>query len=225
MRNVIVVSAAILMANSAVYAADAGLKNQKDKLSYTLGVQVGQDFKSRGVDMNTDAFVMAVKDMLDGKEPRLSRDEMQAAMDAFRVELNEKFKKKAVENKTKGEAYLKENKSKKGVTELPSGLQYRVIKTGTGKKPELNDKVSVHYRGTLITGKEFDSSIARGQPATFPVSGVIKGWQDVLQLMPVGSKWEVVIPAALAYGERGAGGDIGPNETLVFEIELLDIAQ
>jgi len=201
----------------------AGLKTDKERLSYTLGVQVAEQYKANGIDIDPGVFVGAVKDILGDKQPKMTRDEMIQAIQKLQQEQANHMKKVADENLKKGEKFLADNKKKDGVIVLPSGVQYSVEKKGDGKRPGLDNSVVAHYRGTLIDGSEFDSSYSRGRPATFPVSGVIKGWQEILQLMQVGAKWKVFIPASMGYGERGAGPNIGPNETLVFDIELIDI--
>jgi FKBP-type peptidyl-prolyl cis-trans isomerase len=201
--------------------------SQKDQIGYSLGVTIGKSMKQDGIEVNSDLFLQGLNDALAGAKLRLTDKEITAAMTALQNSVMEKqaeaAKKAAEENKKVGDAFLAENKTKPGVVTLPSGLQYKIIKAGTGPKPKATDKVECHYRGTLINGTEFDSSYKRGQPATFPVNGVIKGWTEALQLMPVGSKWELFIPADLAYGTRGAGPQIGPNTTLIFEVELLGI--
>ncbi len=208
-------------------AAPLTLKTSKEKFSYAIGMKMGENFKKQSVDVDPAILERGVKDALAGNKTLLTDEEAQSAiMDVqkeVRAKQEEKNKEAAAENKKQGDAFLAANKDKEGVKVLPSGLQYKILKEGTGPKPTAEDKVSVNYRGTLIDGKEFDSSYKRGQPATFPVSGVIRGWTEALQLMPVGAKWELFIPPDLAYGERGAGGDIGPNETLIFEVELLSI--
>ena len=208
---------------SSMALAESKLKTQADKLSYTLGVQVAEQYKSNGIEINTKIFSEAVEEVLKGKTPRLSRDEMIQSIQMLQKEQVNRMKSVGEGNLKKGQKFLASNKSKKGVIGLPSGVQYKIEKKGSGKRPTLDNSVIAHYRGTLIDGTEFDSSYTRGQPATFPVSGVIKGWQEVLQLMQIGAKWKVFIPPALAYGERGAGPSIGPNETLIFDIELIDI--
>ena len=220
-QSILVVLSLALVLPFGGYAAS--LKTDKDKISYTLGVQIGQDFKRRNFDIDVKVFAQAVTDMMAGKEPQLSRAEMMEALQRLQQKEMEKQQAAAKENLEKGNAFLAKNKKEKGIVALDSGVQYRILKEGKGKRPSLNNSVVAHYRGTLINGEEFDSSIARGQPATFPVSGVIKGWQEILQLMPIGSKWQVFIPSDQAYGERGAGANIGPNEALIFEIELIDI--
>ena len=205
-------------------AADAAtLDSDKAKFSYAVGVQIALSLRQDGPHFDVDALTQAIEDVLAGKQLKLTPEEMQQAFNTFQQKLQDERRQVAEENARKGKAFLAANKKKADVVSLPSGLQYQVIKAGKGEKPNLNDSVVVNYRGTLIDGKEFDSSYKRGEPATFTVNSVIQGWQEVLPLMPVGSHWKVFIPAELAYGERGAGGDIGPNETLVFDIELLSI--
>jgi FKBP-type peptidyl-prolyl cis-trans isomerase len=207
------------------------LTTQKDKVSYALGINIanslGANLKRQGVDINPDVLAQALKDGLNGGKTLMTEDEARSTLMQLQTELQakqqEKMKQEAENNKKEGDAFLAANKSKPGVIALPSGLQYKIVKEGTGPKPTASDTVVCNYRGTLINGTEFDSSYKRGQPATFPVSGVIKGWTEALQLMPVGSKWELYIPPDLAYGARGAGNDIGPNATLIFEVELLSI--
>jgi len=212
----------ILSVNVAV-AADVTLKTEEDRLSYTLGVQVGEDFKLRGFEVNVDAFAQAIADVLANSSLKLTAAEMDAEKQNFQKKQMKKRFEVAEKNKQIGEAFLAKNKAKAGIKTLANGIQYNVITPGSGAIPTKTDTVSAHYRGTLTNGKEFDSSYNRGQPASFPVGGVIKGWQEVLQLMKVGAKWKVYIPSEFAYGERGAGADIGPNETLIFDIELLGI--
>ena len=194
------------------------LKNQKDKVSYIIGMNIGNDLKRQSIDISPKILAEGVQQALAGSKPLLTEQEIQETMMAFQKEMMAK-------QKERGDAFLAENKKKEGVKTLPSGLQYKVIKAGTGKKPKLNDTVTIHYRGTLIDGTEFDSSYKRGQPVSFPVSGVLPGWTEALQLMEEGAKWQLFIPPNLAYGERGAGGVIGPNATLVFEIELVSIQE
>ena len=194
------------------------LKNQKEKVSYIIGTDIGGNLKRQSIDIDPNILARGVQDALSGATPLLSKEEIQETMVAFQKEMMEK-------QKQRGEAFLSENKKKEGVKTLPSGLQYKVIKAGTGKKPKVNDTVTVNYRGTLIDGTEFDSSFRRGQPAAFPVSGVIPGWTEALPLMQEGAKWQLFVPPNLAYGERGAGGLIGPNATLIFEVELISVQQ
>jgi FKBP-type peptidyl-prolyl cis-trans isomerase FklB len=194
------------------------LKNQKEKVSYIIGTDIGGNLKRQSIDIDPNILARGVQDALSGAKPLLSKEEIQETMVAFQKEMMEK-------QKQRGEAFLSENKKKEGVKTLPSGLQYKVIKAGTGKKPKVNDTVTVNYRGTLIDGTEFDSSFRRGQPAAFPVSGVIPGWTEALPLMQEGAKWQLFVPPNLAYGERGAGGLIGPNATLIFEVELISVQE
>jgi FKBP-type peptidyl-prolyl cis-trans isomerase FklB len=202
------------------------LKNQKDKISYIIGMDIGTNLKKQSIDIDSNILAKGVKDALAGTKPLLTEQEIQETMMAFQKEMMAKQEEIGKKNKKEGEAFLAENKKKEGVKTLPSGLQYKVIKAGTGKKPKLSDTVTAHYRGTLIDGTEFDSSYKRGQPATFPVSGgMIPGWTEALQLMEEGAKWQLFIPSNLAYGEKGAGRDIGPNATLIFEIELVSIQE
>ena len=205
------------------------LKEQKDKISYSIGMNIGNNLKKQAIDVNPDALVSGIKDALSGGKALMTEQEVNDTLMAFQKEMaskqTERLKELGEKNKKEGEAFLAENKKKEGVITLPSGLQYKVIKEGTGETPKLTDTVTTNYRGTLIDGTEFDSSYRREQPATFPVKGVIAGWTEALQLMKVGSKWQVFIPSNLAYGERGAGRDIGPNTTLIFEVELLSIKE
>lgn len=194
-----------------------------DKVSYALGLSIGQNFKSSGFEIaDYDDFVSALKSVMNDEEPKMSYNEAKDVVNGYFVEVQQR---ELARNKELGEEFLKINSLKKGVVTLESGLQYEVIKMGDGQKPKLSDTVKCHYHGTLINGTVFDSSMDRGEPVDFPLTGVIKGWTEILQLMPVGSKWKVTIPSELAYGERGAGRDIRPNATLVFIIELLDIVK
>ena len=207
------------------------LKTPKEKASYALGMKIGGDLKRQGVGASVDAALTArgLKDALAGTKALLTEDEEKAALTQLQTEVRGKMEAKAHEAgaaaRKEGEEFLAANKTKEGVVTLPSGMQYKILKEGTGPKPTASDTVSCNYRGTLINGKEFDSSYKRGEPTSFPVGGVIKGWTEALQLMPVGSKWQLFIPAEMAYGDRGAGADIGPGETLIFEVELLSISE
>ncbi len=217
MRLKLIVVLGILFLVSQVSAEEKlVLKNQKEKVSYIIGMNIGSNFKRQLIDIDPSILAKGVQEALRGAKPLLTEQEIQETMIAFQKELMEKYKKQ-------GEDFLAENKKKEGVKTLPSGLQYKVIKAGTGKKPKADDTVTVNYRGTLIDGTEFDSSYRRGQPATFRVSGVIPGWSEALQLMGEGAKWQLFIPSNLAYGERGMGGIIGPNAALVFDVELVSI--
>jgi FKBP-type peptidyl-prolyl cis-trans isomerase len=203
------------------------LKTEKDKVSYAIGVNIGKSMRKDTVDIDPAIFSRGMKDALAGGKLLLTDDEMKAALTKLQTDLRAKqeeaMQKTGEINKKAGDDFLAQNKTKPGVVALPDGLQYKILKEGTGPKPTANDSVVCNYRGTLLDGTEFDSSYKRGQPATFPVSGVIKGWTEAVQLMPVGSKWQLFLPADLAYGNRGAGQDIGPNATLIFEVELLSI--
>ena len=205
------------------------LKNQKDRASYIIGMEIGKTFKKQSIDIDADILTRGIKDAISGEKPLLTEQEIQETMAAFQKEAMAKqvelAKALGEKNKREGEAFLVKNKEKEGVKTLPSGLQVLVIKGGTGKKPNINDSVTTHYRGTLIDGTEFDSSYRHGQPVPFPVSGVIAGWTEALQLMEEGAKWQLFIPPNLAYGEQGKGGVIGPNATLIFEIELISIQE
>ena len=203
------------------------LKTDKDKFSYALGMNLGTNLHRDSIDIDTAIFLRALKDTLAGDKTLLTESETHAALTqlqtAVRGKQMEKMKLAGEANKKEGDSFLAANKTKEGIVTLPSGLEYKILAQGTGPKPAATDTVVCNYRGTLINGTEFDSSYKRGQPATFPVSGVIKGWTEALQLMPVGSKWQLFLPAELAYGERGPSPEIGPNSTLVFEVELLSI--
>jgi FKBP-type peptidyl-prolyl cis-trans isomerase FklB len=223
-----ILTLALLVLPALASAQDApALKSEKEKLSYAMGLDLGTQLKSRSVDIDPDVFARALKDALSGAKTLMTDAEAKAVITelqkAMLVKQAAEAKAAGEKNMKEGDAFMAANKTKEGVVTLASGVQYKVLSPGTGKQPTLEDTVVCQYRGTLIDGKEFDSSYKRGQPATFPVKGVIKGWTEVLQLMPVGSKWQVVIPPALAYGERGAGADIGPNATLIFEIELVAV--
>jgi FKBP-type peptidyl-prolyl cis-trans isomerase FklB len=203
------------------------LKDQKDKESYSLGYQFGMSLKMQGVDINLDAYASAIRDALGGKEPRMSSEEMQSTVMGFRQRMadaqQKALKDQGEKNLAEGKSFLAENTKKTGVKTLPSGLQYKVLSEGAGKTPKKSDTVTVHYRGTFMNGTEFDSSIARGQPATFKVDGVIPGWTEALQLMKEGAKWQLFIPAELAYGEKGMPPRIPPQSALVFDVDLISV--
>jgi len=203
------------------------LKTDKEKASYAIGMSIGKGLHRDAVDVDPAILARGLKDAMTGEKTLLTDQEAQEALTSLKAEMNKKqeaLRAEAAEtNKKEGEAFLAANKTKDGVVTLPSGLQYKILQPGTGAKPTANDTVVCNYRGTLINGKEFDSSYKRGQPVTFPVGQVIKGWTEALQLMPVGSKWQLFVPADLAYGDRGAGPDIGPDATIIFEVELLSI--
>lgn len=202
----------------------------KNKASYAAGLNIGQNLKAQGVEIDAEAMANGIRDGLSGTDPKMTPEEMQAVLAAFQRDLTAKrqeaMKAESSKSLKEGQAFLAENAKKEGVKVLPSGLQYRVLKQGTGPKPTTKSVVKTHYRGTLIDGREFDSSYKRGEPAEFPVNGVITGWTEALQLMPVGSKYQLYIPSGLAYGEQAPPGSIIPaNGTLVFEVELLEIVK
>lgn len=224
------VSAAVmgLAMSTAMAATDAtSLTTDKDKLSYSIGADLGKNFKTQGIDINPEALSKGMQDGMTGTQLILTEQQMKDVLNKFQKDLMAKrsteFNKKSDENKSKGEAFLKDNKSKTGVIILASGLQYKVIDTGTGAKPGKTDTVTVEYTGHLIDGTVFDSTEKTGKPATFQVSQVIPGWTEALQLMPAGSTWEIYVPSGLAYGSRSVGGPIGPNETLIFKIHLISV--
>jgi FKBP-type peptidyl-prolyl cis-trans isomerase FklB len=205
------------------------LKTEKEKFSYALGMKMGSNFKKQEVEVDPAILERGLKDALAGGKTLLTEQEAQSSLMEVQNEIRQKQQAKMQEegsaNKKAGEDFLAANKGKEGVVTLPSGLEYKILKEGTGPKPAASDTVECNYRGTLIDGKEFDSSAKHGGPATFPVSGVIKGWTEALQLMPVGSKWQLFIPPDMAYGDRGAGPEIGPDATLIFDVELVSIKE
>ncbi len=214
-------------AEEASSASELKLDTPKNRISYTIGVNIGQDFKTQKMDVDPDVLLMGLKDTLSGKELQLTEEEMVQEIQNFQQEMQAKMvaemEAQATTNKAAGEAFLAENANQEGVVVTESGLQYKILEPGEGDSPGPADVATVHYRGTLIDGTQFDSSYDRGQPATFPVGGVIAGWTEALQLMKPGAKWQLFIPAELAYGERGAGQDIGPNSTLLFDVELISV--
>ena len=214
-------------AEEASSASELKLDTPKNRISYTIGVNIGQDFKTQKMDVDPDVLLMGLKDTLSGKELQLTEEEMVQEIQNFQQEMQTKMvaemEAQATTNKAAGEAFLAENVNQEGVVVTESGLQYKILEPGEGDSPGPADVATVHYRGTLIDGTQFDSSYDRGQPATFPVGGVIAGWTEALQLMKPGAKWQLFIPAELAYGERGAGQDIGPNSTLLFDVELISV--
>ncbi|MFT2011229.1 FKBP-type peptidyl-prolyl cis-trans isomerase N-terminal domain-containing protein [Pontibacter sp. 13R65] len=199
------------------------LKNIKDKISYIIGRDMATNLTKQGIEIEAEAFVAGLKEVLAGKPSTLSQSEVQQAMMALQQEMAQKQGAQGGENKAAGEAFLAENKNKEGVKTLPSGLQYQVLQEGNGKSPSSSDRVTTHYHGTLIDGTVFDSSYERGQPATFPVNGVIAGWTEALQLMQEGAKWRLYVPSELAYGAQGAGDVIGAHTTLIFDVELIAV--
>lgn len=227
-RCLAITMCAAVALSGAAYAADAPeLKTDKEKLSYSIGMDIGGKLKQQSIEVDPELLAQGLKDSYGGGKTILTEDEARQAFMEFQqrqmakqAEANRVLGEK---NKADGEKFLAENAKKEGVKTLPSGLQYKVITPGKGKSPKATDTVTTNYRGTLIDGTEFDSSYKRGQPATFPVSGVIPGWTEALQLMKEGAKWELYLPSSLAYGDRGAGKEIGPNAALIFEVELISI--
>ena len=203
------------------------LTTQKDKFSYALGMNLGTSLHKQAVAVDPNILARGLKDALAGGKTLLTEDQARAALmevqNEMRKKQQEQIQQAGAASKKEGEAFLAANKTKDGVVTLPSGLQYKILTPGTGPKPTASDSVVCNYRGTLINGTEFDSSYKRGEPATFPVTGVIKGWTEALQLMPVGSKWQLFVPSDLAYGERSPAPEIGPDSTLIFEVELVSI--
>jgi FKBP-type peptidyl-prolyl cis-trans isomerase FklB len=229
MKLIAVAAGILLMANGSFAKEDAVLKDEKDRLSYAIGMDIGNGLKRQNIDLNPEIVAQGIWDSLSGEKTLMTEQEYRDTMNAFKQEMSKKQQAQMQEfsekNKKDGENFLAENKTKEGIITLPSGLQYKVIQAGTGKSPKSSDTVTVNYKGTLIDGTEFDSSYRRGQPASFPVKGVIPGWTEALQLMKEGAKWELYIPSNLAYGERGAGRNIGPNSTLIFEVELISVKE
>lgn len=197
--------------------------NEKEKFSYAVGVQLAQPIARQNMELDLDSFLQALRDVITGSPLKLGVADMQSALDSYRDKELKRQDAMGEKNRLEGEKFLADNKSKEGVVSVPGGLQYKVIKQGDGAKPLADSTVVVHYRGTLLDGKEFDSSYSRGEPLSIDLNRVIKGWQIALPMMPVGSKWQLYIPSQLAYGPAAAGPDIGPNSTLIFDIELLSI--
>jgi len=225
MKRIIgLITGATLLASINCFAADAAkpLSTEKEKASYGIGVNVGKRFKNDSLELDMDAFMRGIKDVLTDAKPALTEEEINTALEGLRNQVQQKASVAGEKNKKTGEDFLAKNKAEKGVITLPDGLQYKVLKEGTGATPKETDTVRVNYRGTLIDGTEFDSSYKRNEPIEFPVNGVIKGWIEALQKMKVGSKWQLFIPPDLAYGANGSG-PIPPNSTLIFEVELLGI--
>src|SRR5213080_4105381 len=220
-RSIVIISASLLAFPLFGQEKSPQFKDQKDKVSYAIGMQIGFNLARQKVDINPDVLNAGMKDAIAGK-PQLTPDQVKDVMAQFEKEMEQKQKQLGEKNKTDGAKFLEDNKKKAGVKTTASGLQYKVEKEGTGSQPKATDMVTVNYRGTLIDGTEFDSSYKRGQPATFPVTGVIKGWTEALQLMKVGSKYQVFVPSNLAYGERSVSPDLSANSTLIFEVELMD---
>lgn len=212
-----------ILASFAQAEEQTSLKNQKERLSYSIGADIGRGLKDQSVDIDPESLARGIKDVYTGGNPLMTDQEIRETITAFQKKMQERARLLGEKNKKEGTAFLEENKKKEGVKVLPSGLQYKVIKKGTGKTPKLTDTMTVNYKGILIDGTEFDSSYKRGQPATFKVNQVIPGWTEALQMMKEGAKWQIFIPSDLAYKEMGAGSVIGPNATLIFEIELISV--
>jgi FKBP-type peptidyl-prolyl cis-trans isomerase len=208
-------------------APASGLKTQKEKVSYAIGMEMGKGVKAQGLDVDPAILAQGLRDAISGAKPQMTEDELKTVITSLQQEMRQKQMQMqeaaAAENKTKGDAFLAENAKKNGVVVLPDGLQYKILTAGQGKKPTESDTVMCNYKGTFVDGTEFDSSTQAGKPVPFDVKNVIPGFKEVLQMMPVGSKWQVFVPSNLAYAERGAGNVIGPNATLIFEIELVSI--
>ena len=223
MKNIIILSSLILFIACKTEKTNktANLITELDSVSYSLGVNIGENIKTQFEDINLDNFEAGIKDVLEKDvEAKISDNQAQAIIQSYFSKKQQKQSESVIEE---GINFLRENGKREGVTTLASGLQYEVINDGTGPKPTIEDNVTTHYHGTLIDGTVFDSSVDRGEPASFPVGGVIKGWTEALQLMSVGSKWKLYVPYDLAYGERGAGPQIGPFSTLIFDVELISI--
>jgi len=227
MKRLIICLSTVCIASIGLAQDKPQLKDQKDKASYSIGYDIGETFKKQKIELNIDALVTGLKEAVAGKDAAMPKEEREKTLQTFQKEMMEKqlaaSKEAAAKNTAEGEKFLAENKKKEGVKTTASGLQYKVLKEGSGPSPKETDTVVTNYKGTLIDGTEFDSSFKRNEPATFPVNRVIKGWTEALQLMKPGAKYQLFIPASLAYGERGAGQLIGPNATLIFEVELLSI--
>ena len=216
-----------VMASTQAWAADAALiKTDKDRLSYSIGASIGKNLKNESAEIDLNVMIEGIKGGLAGDKGLLSEKEIREVMNDYQTQMRKRAAAKKQlalgDNKKMGDAYLAQYKAQKGVLELPNGVLYKIIKEGTGKKPMESDMVEVNYRGTLINGTEFDAT-EPGRPANLKITSLIAGWKQALTMMPTGSKWQIVIPSELAYGERGVGSDIGPNEVLVFDVELLVI--
>jgi FKBP-type peptidyl-prolyl cis-trans isomerase FklB len=227
MRSIVVLASLLLLACGATGQESPALETAKAKLSYALGMDLGKQLREKKVEVDPAVFGRGLADALSGNTMLLTDEEARALVTALQDEMQRRqfaqIAQRAEQNKKDGEVFLAANKGKEGVVTLESGLQYKVLKAGAGRKPTADDTVTCHYRGTLIDGTEFDSSYSRGDPPAFQVKGVIKGWSEALQLMTVGSKWQLFVPPELAYGSRGAGNRISPNATLVFDVELVAI--
>ena len=226
-RCTIALACAVLLAGTGFAQSKGELTTKQDRVSYGIGLGIGRNFKQQEVPVNVDALIRGIKDGLSGAAPAIADQDLQVLLESFGREMMEKqaVKSRGVieKNKKSGDAFRAEFRKRAGVVALADGILYRVLKTGTGPRPTSDKTVECNYRGTLVDGTEFDSSYKRNESMTFPLTNVIRGWQEIIPMMPVGSKWEVVIPAELAYGDRGSGELITPASTLVFEIELLSI--
>jgi FKBP-type peptidyl-prolyl cis-trans isomerase FklB len=228
MRIKLAVTALFLISGCVFAQEPAALKTELEKVNYGIGVGVARNFQRQGINVDLDLVIKGMRDVLSGGKLAMTEEELDKTMTAFQAEAQKRIQTafiiNADKNKREGEAFLAENAKKEGVVKLPSGLQYKIIKAGDGKKPASQESVECHYRGTFLNGVEFDSSYKRGKPLALKVDGgIIAGWSEALKLMPVGSHWQLFIPSNLAYGEKGAGSQIGPNQTLIFEVELLAI--
>lgn len=224
MRSTLALTILIMLASGSVLAQ--GVETDKDKLSYAVGWDIGADIKRRSTEFNVESLITAIRDVVAESDPKVSVEEMRALLtdlqEKVRAEQVEQFRQLSEENQAKSEAFLEANKSKTGIVVLPSGVQYRIIEEGDGARPGLESKVSVHYRGSKMDGREFDSSFARGTPEEFNVNAVLQGWQEVLPLMKAGSTWQIFVPPELAFGARG-NPPVGPNEALMFDLKLVEI--
>jgi len=224
MRSTLALTILIMLVSGSVLAQ--GVETDKDKLSYAVGWDIGADIKRRSTEFNVESLITAIRDAVAESDPKVSVEEMRTLLtelqEKVRAEQVEQFRQLSEENQAKSEAFLEANKSKTGIVVLPSGVQYRIIEEGEGARPGLESKVSVHYRGSKMDGREFDSSFARGTPEEFSVNAVLPGWQEVLPLMKAGSTWQIFLPPELAFGARG-NPPVGPNEALMFDIKLVEI--
>ena len=227
MRQIILIFVTMLITGGNSSAETLTIDNQIDRVNYSIGYQIGGDFKSQGMELNPELLIKGILDALSGQEPLMTSKEMRHTLIDFKEKIMAadalQQQHMAKQHLEEGKIFLAENAKKEGVKTLPSGLQYRILEEGEGESPKPTDMVTVHYRGTLIDGTEFDSSYSRNEPATFRADRVIKGWKEALQLMKPGAKYQLFIPPDLAYGERGGGSKIGPNRTLIFEVELLSV--
>lgn len=227
MQSIRIMASGMLAATLSVSAIASELESPEDRISYTIGMDIGRSLAEQDMDLNIELLVEALQAAYRGEETRLTQEEALAERDAFmqrrQRQMEAEQAEASVRNLEEGQAFLAENRGREGVSETASGLQYRVIEEGTGRSPAETDRVTVHYRGTLIDGTEFDSSYGRGQPATFALNQVIPGWTEGVQLMQEGATYEFFIPADLAYGEQGRPGPIGPNSTLIFQVELIEV--